>query len=110
MLETCNKKVALQFSIRVNLSFRSQISTLPIGLKIKLFAKLNMFCRSDILNRISISSLKDKFFIALKPIVGFVDLLEPDFYGTFFGILVIFKCDQEGKVLVFRKLLSTKSC
>ena len=47
---------ALDFDLRVILSFRSPFSTLRFSLKIKSFTKQNMFYRSDILHDFSISS------------------------------------------------------
>ena len=49
-------KSALDFDSRVIFSFRSGFSTLRFSLKIKSFAKQNMFYRSDILHDFSISS------------------------------------------------------
>ena len=49
-------KYALNFDLRVILSFRSSFSTLRFGLKIKSFAKQNMFYRLHILHDFSISS------------------------------------------------------
>ena len=51
-----NWKNALDFDLRVILSFRSPFSTLRFSLKIKSFTKQNVFYRSDILHDFSISS------------------------------------------------------
>ena len=47
---------ALDFDLRVILSFRSPFSTLRFSLKIKSLAKHNIFHRSNILHDFSISS------------------------------------------------------
>ena len=55
-LDLKSRVKALDFNLRVLLSFRSPFSTWRFRLKIKAFTKQNMFYRSDILHDFSISS------------------------------------------------------
>ena len=75
---------ALEFSIRGNLPFRSPFSTLLISSKIKLFTTRNIFSWLNILKRFSILSQKSLIFMGQIVILGFVDLLEPDFFHDMF--------------------------
>ena len=72
-------KKALDFVLRVILSFRSPFSTLRFSLNIKSFAKQNLFYGSDILHDFPISSFLSQVQVPFQANFQFFDFPEPNF-------------------------------